>query len=169
MPISDLVERTIKEIVPLDETAMAAARARQDQLTKPLGSLGRLEEMSVQLAGIFSEATPVIRRKTVILAAGDHGASIAAFLGKGFALPGHAGTLACPGFGDRYRVFDDTCPIVATPLREIIGLRFAGSECQQGYDDRAGYFHASRSRRASPLYARQAIIAPGVVVGEPVF
>ena len=73
MPISDLVERTIKEIVPLDETAMAAARARQDQLTKPLGSLGRLEEMSVQLAGIFSEATPVIRRKTVILDAGDHG------------------------------------------------------------------------------------------------
>ncbi|SUZ77041.1 uncharacterized protein METZ01_LOCUS29895 [marine metagenome] len=73
MPISDLVERTIKEIAPLDETAMAAARARQDQLTKPLGSLGRLEELSIQLAGIFGEATPVIRRKTVILAAGDHG------------------------------------------------------------------------------------------------
>ena len=73
MPISDLVDRTIKEIMPLDETAMAAARARQDQLTKPPGSLGRLEELSIQLAGIFGEATPSIRRKTVILAAGDHG------------------------------------------------------------------------------------------------
>ena len=73
MSISDLVDRTIKDIVPLDETAMAAARARQDQLTKPLGSLGRLEELSIQLAGIFGEATPSIRRKTVILAAGDHG------------------------------------------------------------------------------------------------
>ena len=73
MAISDLIDRTVNEIVPLDETAMASARARQDQLTKPLGSLGRLEELSVQLAGIFGEATPGIGRKTVILAAGDHG------------------------------------------------------------------------------------------------
>ena len=73
MAISDLIDRTVNEIVPLDETAMASARARQDQLTKPLGSLGRLEELSVQLAGIFGEATPSIRHKTVILAAGDHG------------------------------------------------------------------------------------------------
>ena len=71
--ISDLIDRTIKEIVPLDEAAMDAARARQDQLTKPLGSLGRLEELSIRLAGIFGEATPKIRKKTVILAAGDHG------------------------------------------------------------------------------------------------
>jgi len=73
MPISDLIDRTINKIVPLDEAAMSAARARQDQLTKPLGSLGRLEELSVQLAGIFGEATPRIDLKTVILAAGDHG------------------------------------------------------------------------------------------------
>tara|TARA_B100000029_G_scaffold249644_3_gene246569 strand:+ start:2305 stop:3396 length:1092 start_codon:yes stop_codon:yes gene_type:complete len=73
MAISDLIDRTIKDIVPLDEEAMAAARARQDQLTKPLGSLGRLEEVSIQLAGIFGQATPKIDRKTVILAAGDHG------------------------------------------------------------------------------------------------
>jgi len=73
MAISELIDRTILDIVPLDEEAMAAARARQDQLTKPLGSLGRLEDLSVQLAGIFGEATPSIRRKTVILAAGDHG------------------------------------------------------------------------------------------------
>ncbi|NQW23774.1 MAG: nicotinate-nucleotide--dimethylbenzimidazole phosphoribosyltransferase [SAR202 cluster bacterium] len=73
MAISDLIDRTIKDIVPLDEDAMAAARARQDQLTKPLGSLGRLEALSIQLAGIFGQATPKINRKTVILAAGDHG------------------------------------------------------------------------------------------------
>ena len=52
---------------------MAAARARQDTLTKPLGSLGRLEDLSVMLAGMFGEAVPQIRRKSVILAAGDHG------------------------------------------------------------------------------------------------
>ena len=73
MAISDLVERTIKQIAPLDESAMDAARARQDQLTKPLGSLGRLEALSIQLAGIFGEPTPKISNKTVVLAAGDHG------------------------------------------------------------------------------------------------
>jgi len=52
---------------------MAAARCRQDGLTKPLGSLGRLEEISVQLAGIFGQPVPVLRGRKVILAAADHG------------------------------------------------------------------------------------------------
>jgi nicotinate-nucleotide--dimethylbenzimidazole phosphoribosyltransferase len=73
MTISPLIDQTLGAIVPLDEAAMAAARARQDTLTKPLGSLGRLEDMSVLLAGIFGEPVPRIRRKSVILAAGDHG------------------------------------------------------------------------------------------------
>ncbi len=72
-PISPLIDQTIAAIGPLDQEAMSAARARQDTLTKPLGSLGRLEELSVTLAGIFGEAIPQIRRKTVILAAADHG------------------------------------------------------------------------------------------------
>ncbi len=73
MTISPLVDATVESIVPLDEAAMAAARARQDTLTKPLGSLGRLEDLSVMLAGMFGEAVPRIRRKSVILAAADHG------------------------------------------------------------------------------------------------
>jgi nicotinate-nucleotide--dimethylbenzimidazole phosphoribosyltransferase len=73
MPISPLIDQTLAGIAPLDEQAMAAARARQDTLTKPLGSLGRLEELSVLLAGIFGQPIPRIRRKAVILAAGDHG------------------------------------------------------------------------------------------------
>ena len=73
MAISALVDRILRAITPLDEASMAAARARQDTLTKPLGSLGRLEELSVQLAGIFANPVPSIGRKCVILAAGDHG------------------------------------------------------------------------------------------------
>jgi nicotinate-nucleotide--dimethylbenzimidazole phosphoribosyltransferase len=73
MAISALVDRTLAAIAPLDQAAMAAARARQDTLTKPLGSLGRLEELSVRLAGIFADPLPSIGRKCVILAAGDHG------------------------------------------------------------------------------------------------
>jgi len=73
MPISPLIDQTLARIVPLDVPAMAAARARQDTLTKPLGSLGRLEELSILLAGIFGQPVPRVRRKAVILAAGDHG------------------------------------------------------------------------------------------------
>jgi nicotinate-nucleotide--dimethylbenzimidazole phosphoribosyltransferase len=73
MPISPLIDQTLAAIGPLDQAAMASARARQDTLTKPPGSLGRLEEISILLAGIFGQAIPQIRRKSVILAAGDHG------------------------------------------------------------------------------------------------
>ncbi len=69
----DLLARTIKMIKPLDKEAMAAARARQDILTKPAGSLGRLEELSIQLAGIQGKSRPNIEKKAIITMAGDHG------------------------------------------------------------------------------------------------
>lgn len=67
------LEDTIGRIGPLDRGAMAAARARQDTLTKPLGSLGRLEELSVQLAGISGQPQSRIQHKAIITMAGDHG------------------------------------------------------------------------------------------------
>ncbi|MCX7853605.1 MAG: nicotinate-nucleotide--dimethylbenzimidazole phosphoribosyltransferase [Caldilineales bacterium] len=60
-------------IPPLDETAMAAARARQNTLTKPPGSLGRLESLSVQLAGITGQPIPQLRDKVIVVMAADHG------------------------------------------------------------------------------------------------
>jgi nicotinate-nucleotide--dimethylbenzimidazole phosphoribosyltransferase len=61
-------------IQPLDQAAIAAAIARQNQLTKPQGSLGRLEEISVQLAGISGQCPPPVpARKAVLVFAGDHG------------------------------------------------------------------------------------------------
>ena len=73
MTISPLVDRTIAAIGPLDAGAVAAAEARQGILTKPPGSLGRLESLSIQLAGIFGEPIPQVRGKAVIVVAGDHG------------------------------------------------------------------------------------------------
>ncbi|MBI2302422.1 MAG: nicotinate-nucleotide--dimethylbenzimidazole phosphoribosyltransferase [Armatimonadetes bacterium] len=68
------LEDTRAAVAPLDEPAMAAARARQDTLTKPPGSLGRLEAVSIQLAGIAGKCPPPVpRRKAVIVFAGDHG------------------------------------------------------------------------------------------------
>ena len=73
MQISKIIDATLAQIDDLDKTSMASARDRQSTLTKPLGSLGKLEELSILLAGIFSNPMPKITKKTVILAAGDHG------------------------------------------------------------------------------------------------
>ena len=60
-------------ISPLNESAMQFARERQNQLTKPQGSLGRLEELSIQLAGITGKNIPSIKDKAIIIMAADHG------------------------------------------------------------------------------------------------
>lgn len=68
-----LLAATIEAIRPLDRAAMAAVRARQAQLTKPPGSLGRLEELAEQIAGITGVERPSLPRKAVVVMAGDHG------------------------------------------------------------------------------------------------
>ena len=67
------MEEHINKIEALDERAINAARARQDILTKPAGSLGTLEEISAKVAGITGNAMPKMKDKVVITMAGDHG------------------------------------------------------------------------------------------------
>lgn len=69
----DILLNTLNRIQPLDEPSMQAARARQDILTKPLGSLGRLEELSVQVAGVQRRVQPSASRQAIFVLAGDHG------------------------------------------------------------------------------------------------
>lgn len=64
---------TLGAIKPLNLEAMEAARRRQDTLTKPQGSLGQLEELSLRLAGITGSPRPQIRNKAIITMAADHG------------------------------------------------------------------------------------------------
>jgi len=59
---------------PLDETARARARARQDQLTKPRGALGRLESLAVELAAMQGSERPRVECVHIAVFAGDHGA-----------------------------------------------------------------------------------------------
>ncbi|MDQ7774862.1 nicotinate-nucleotide--dimethylbenzimidazole phosphoribosyltransferase [Paracoccus aminovorans] len=56
-----------------DDSAAAAARDRQDQLTKPPGSLGRLEELAVFMAGWQGRDRPRIDRAQALVFAGNHG------------------------------------------------------------------------------------------------
>jgi nicotinate-nucleotide--dimethylbenzimidazole phosphoribosyltransferase len=50
-----------------------AARARQDQLTKPTGALGRLETLAIEVAGLQHSGRPRADRVPIIVFAGDHG------------------------------------------------------------------------------------------------
>ncbi|MGC3861721.1 nicotinate-nucleotide--dimethylbenzimidazole phosphoribosyltransferase [Micromonospora chersina] len=69
-----MLESTVAAIRPLDETAMAAARELQGRLTKPAGSLGALEPLSVRLAGLAGTCPPPLPEPAAVaIFAGDHG------------------------------------------------------------------------------------------------
>ena len=63
----------ISAVSPLNDAAMAAARQRQAQLAKPPGSLGRLEDLSIQLAGITGKVHNKIDKKHLLVFAADNG------------------------------------------------------------------------------------------------
>ena len=69
----DRLKETIERIEPLNGKAMEAARARQDTLTKPLRSLGVLEDISVRVAGITGNSMPELKHKVILTMASDHG------------------------------------------------------------------------------------------------
>jgi nicotinate-nucleotide--dimethylbenzimidazole phosphoribosyltransferase len=71
--LNTMLDRTIDKVGPLDENAMRAAEARQLTLTKPTNALGRLETISIHLAGITGEAIPTFPDKVVAVMAADHG------------------------------------------------------------------------------------------------
>lgn len=68
--------RALEALPTPDAAAIAAARARQGQLTKPAGSLGRLEDIAVFLAGWQGRAVPVLDRARVAVFAGNHGVTV---------------------------------------------------------------------------------------------
>lgn len=69
-----MLETTIAAIRPADEGAMAAARELHGRLTKPAGSLGALEELSVRLAGLAGACPPPLPEPAAVaIFAGDHG------------------------------------------------------------------------------------------------
>ena len=61
------------DIPPIDSAAACAAAERQRILTKPPGSLGRLEDIACRLAGIQGSVLPTVRNRWIVVAAADHG------------------------------------------------------------------------------------------------
>ncbi len=68
-----LARRVDVEIGDVDHALMQEAQRRLDHLTKPLGSLGRLESLAKQIVGITRNAAPRLSRKAIITMAADHG------------------------------------------------------------------------------------------------
>jgi nicotinate-nucleotide--dimethylbenzimidazole phosphoribosyltransferase len=67
------LENLVAEIRPARREDPIAVRARLDQLTKPVGSLGALERLALRLALIYGDPPPPLRRRTVLVLAADHG------------------------------------------------------------------------------------------------
>jgi nicotinate-nucleotide--dimethylbenzimidazole phosphoribosyltransferase len=75
VPLADLFLQTCAQIHQPSADAYASARLRLDTLTKPLGSLGRLEDIAAQWASIRGTAALLPVRKAVYVFAADHGIS----------------------------------------------------------------------------------------------
>jgi len=69
----ELLQKTLSRIEPVEEALLAKAQAKLDQKTKPLGSLGRLEEVARRVAAITRDLSPKIDKKVIYTFAGDHG------------------------------------------------------------------------------------------------
>lgn len=67
------LDALVRAVLPLDRSAMTAAEEYQARLAKPPGSLGRLEEISIQLAGITGRVHNALNKKQLLVFAADNG------------------------------------------------------------------------------------------------
>ena len=69
----EFIKKITGNITAIDEGLMKKTQGRLDNLTKPQGSLGRLEELSKQICGITRKENPSLRNKVIFTLASDHG------------------------------------------------------------------------------------------------
>lgn len=69
----DNIRKVAGSIKGRDRALMEKTQSRLDNLTKPLGSLGRLEELAKEIAGMTGKENPSLRNKVIFTLAGDHG------------------------------------------------------------------------------------------------
>ncbi len=166
MALEDRIWELAREVRPLDEGAVVRARERHLTLTKPPGSLGRLEEIGVQLAGMGGEVPPPVPESpAVVICAGDHGVLArgvspwphevtAAMIGN-FCAGGAAANAIARAVGARVSVLDVG---VASELERHPLLRAAKK--------RAGTDDLSRRLAMSREDAARAVMSGAGIVGE---
>jgi nicotinate-nucleotide--dimethylbenzimidazole phosphoribosyltransferase len=171
-------------------SASEAARAALDRKTKPRGSLGRLEDLAVRVAGIRGEPSPGRLRAAIVLAAADHGVAaqgvsaypqeVTAQMLANFASGGAAVCVLARLAGAELRVFDlgvgsPTADIAAGPAmsREraqeclACGSVVAEELAAEGFGIVAlGEMGIGNTTSASALVAALLSLDPAVVVGR---
>lgn len=73
LPGKSLCKEVIQGISPLSDTLLPHARAKMDDKTKPLGALGKIEALGIQMSLIQNSLTPAVQQKNLFVFAGDHG------------------------------------------------------------------------------------------------
>ena len=136
------------DIPPIDAAAACAAAERQRILTKPPGSLGRLEDVACRLAGIQGTALPTVRNRWIVVAAADHGVtgdSVSAYpqevtgqMVRNFLSGGAAINVLARQCGARLMVVDAG---IRGPVLTEVGSRFHGNDGGEDGKDEGAYGH----------------------------
>lgn len=123
-------------VQPLDQEAMDRARARQGTLTKPPGSLGRLEDLAIRMAGWQGTERPAVDRVRIVVFAADHGVAVegvSAFpqevtgeMIRNFAAGGAAISVLARQLGAQLEVVDVGAARETGALPGVIDRRVAG-------------------------------------------
>ncbi|MCG2820878.1 MAG: nicotinate-nucleotide--dimethylbenzimidazole phosphoribosyltransferase, partial [Candidatus Atribacteria bacterium] len=71
--MNEKIAKIIQNIKPINFKLMEKAQEKLDNLTKPQGSLGQLEDFARRIVGISGTLSPAIKRKVIFVMAGDHG------------------------------------------------------------------------------------------------
>jgi|CXWL01.1.fsa_nt_gi nicotinate-nucleotide--dimethylbenzimidazole phosphoribosyltransferase len=129
------LDDTIRRIAPLDRTWLARAQARLDCLTKPVGSLGRLEELAAHYVAITQQERPTIPRAAVLTFVADHGIAqegVSAYpqqvtvqMLRNFLLGGAGVNVLARHVGAEVRVVDIGVAETLEPLPNLIARKVA--------------------------------------------
>ncbi len=133
----DSIRDLIAQMPPPSEAAVAAVRAREAQLTKPPGALGRLEDIVAFLAAWQGKAEPSLDRPLVAVFAGNHGvaakgvsaypASVTRAMMENFSAGGAAINQICAAFGIGLKVFELALDIPTKDITEEPAMEAAAA------------------------------------------
>ena len=138
----------IFDIPAIDSAAARAAAERQRILTKPPGSLGRLEDVACRLAGIQGSALPTVSNRWIVVAAADHGVTgdsvsaypqeVTAQMVLNFLSGGAAINVLARHCGARLVVVDAG---IRGPVLTEVGSRFHGNDGGEDGNDEGTFGH----------------------------
>jgi nicotinate-nucleotide--dimethylbenzimidazole phosphoribosyltransferase len=158
----DWIKQPVK---PLDEAMMQQAREHQLQLTKPPGSLGRLEDIAIRLAGMQASQAIKLDKVSIVVFAGDHGVAaegVSAFpqavtteMVKNFARGGAAISVMAKLLGASLEVVDTGTVIAPQDLPAVVNNRVA-----------AGTANMTKQAAMDELQLAQALEAGRQAVGR---